>query len=78
MLASTMVLMISFYNSHMTFYPNYTAMLSRWFVVTFNRFLYQWPPRPLALVFVPLLALTMVFGYEAFDTKEQEEEERTL
>jgi hypothetical protein len=76
MLGTTIVLMLSFYNAHMTFYPNYWMMMTRWAVVTFERFLWNWPPRPLAVVFVPCLLASLFFGYEAFTIGEDVEGEQ--
>jgi hypothetical protein len=76
MLLTTIVLMVSFYNAHMTFYPNYGAMLTRWCAVTFKRFLCRWPPRPLAVIFVPCFLASLFFGYEALTIGEDEEGEQ--
>lgn len=75
-LVTTTVLMVSFYNAHMTFYPNYGMMLTRWGVVAFKRFLWRWPPRPLAVLFVPCFLASLFFGYEAFTIGEDEEGEQ--
>ena len=65
-LFSSIFLMFSFYNAHMTFYPNYAAMLTRWLTVSWSRFVWTWPPRPMAVLFLPSLALTCYAGYKAF------------
>ena len=57
----SILLMLSFYNGHMTFYANYFVMLKRWYVVTFKNFLLRWPPRPMTL------ALLFAFGYTAYE-----------
>ena len=65
-LFSTVVLMLSFYNGHMTFYSNYCHMLMQWMRVFWTRFIWRWPVRPLIIVFVPALSLSILRGYEAF------------
>lgn len=74
MLATMITLMVAFYNAHLGFYTNYGNMLSRWGTVTFKRFLWRWPPRPLAVVFVPCILASLFFGYEAFFQSEDEED----
>jgi hypothetical protein len=50
-LTTLIVLLLSFYNSHMTFYDNYFEMLSRWFHVTRKRFFTYY--RPLMWFYIP-------------------------
>jgi hypothetical protein len=63
------VLLISFYNNHMTFYHNYLHMLWRWTHLTFVRYVGHWPPRPLAFAYVPSTIITCVLLVEAIRNK---------
>jgi hypothetical protein len=66
LLLSTAILMLSFYNSHMTFYKSYGQMLVRWIHVLLIRFVTQFPTRPLMILFVASLVPIAYFGYDAF------------
>jgi len=57
--------MLSFYNNHLTFYPNYFTMLRQWVKVYWQRFFFQWPPRPMMLLIAPMISLSAVLGYQA-------------
>ena len=65
-LFSCVTLMVSFYNAHMTFYPNYFVMLQEWGSVAWKRFIWRWPIRPLSLLFVPGIGLALYWGFFAF------------
>jgi hypothetical protein len=65
-IVSCMILMLSFFNTHMTFYNNYFHMISRFLTVVTHRFLLRWPPRPLIFVFVPSVVMSLYTGYKAF------------
>ena len=69
-LVSTCLLMLSFFNGHLTFYDNYAHMLVRWFHVTVERFVLVWPPRPLAIVLGPMLIYMCYMGWQAFFYRE--------
>jgi hypothetical protein len=68
---TVIVVMLSFYNTHMTFYKNYLEMLCRWVHVTIQAYFrilggpQMWPPRPLGLILTPLLLLSLYCGYRA-------------
>jgi hypothetical protein len=66
LLLSTTFLMLSFYNTHMTFYKSYWQMLIRWIHVLGIRFVTQFPTRPLMIMFVMCLVPIAYFGYDAF------------
>jgi hypothetical protein len=68
-LLTLILLLVSFYNHHMTFYHNYSHMLSRWLKVSFVRYVGQWPPRPLALLFVPTTLLSLYLGGRALQNE---------
>lgn len=71
------VLMLSFYNHHMTFYHNYLHMLGCWLSVLLSRFHGNWPPSPLSLLLWPITAASIYFGYEALFKGDQEGSENT-
>lgn len=67
-LGTLILLMISFFNSHLTFYNNYPSMLLRWCEVTYHRYfgvLSHSPTTPLSLVLLPLLLTSFFYGYKA-------------
>ena len=59
-------LLLAFYNKHMTFYNNYIGMLYQWIYVTNHRFFLCWPPRPMAIVYIPAILSTLFWGFKAF------------
>lgn len=69
-LLTTILIMLAFYNRHLTFYTNYLDMLHDWFSLLVKRFV--WSPKPMALLVWPSLLLTLYSGYLAlFDTQER-------
>jgi len=65
-LATTIFMMLSFYNGHMSFYENYADMLSQWVVVTWKRYIWRWPMRPASVLIVPAILYTTYWSLEAF------------
>ncbi|KAL3916835.1 MAG: hypothetical protein SGILL_005000 [Bacillariaceae sp.] len=61
-LSLLLVLLLSFYNSHLTFYDNYLHMLCRWAKLFCKRFV---TPRPLAILYAPLMLLSIITGIKA-------------
>ena len=76
-LFTTIVLMISFYNYHLTFYDNYWHMITRWMTVTFHRFVWRWPPRPLSIILIPSFSFSIYLGIRAFATNEVTEDAKS-
>lgn len=75
LLASTMVLMVSFYNTHMNFYKNYWCMIARWMKLSWRIFVGA-PVEPLIfLAGVPCVAFTAYLGYQAFTAEPDEPDE---
>ena len=64
-LVTLILLLLGFYNRHLTFYANYGEMCHRWLHVAFHRFVGQWPPRKLAFLYVPSSILTLFFAVRA-------------
>ena len=72
LLTSTMVLMVSFYNAHLNFYPNYIQMVLRWCKLAWHGVVGD-PVEPLIFCGAfPFLALTTYLGYKAFTAKPDE------
>ena len=67
-LVSMILLMVSFYNVHMSFYQNYAHMLWVYTKVVWGRYIWTWPIRPMAYLYVPSLVYTLVAGYRAFNS----------
>jgi hypothetical protein len=70
-LLTILVAMLSFLNTHMTFYSNYAQMLRRYAVVCFRTFL--WPLRPLTALMLPMTVFSSYLGYRAFTTPGSDE-----
>ena len=62
------IMILKFYNDHMTFYSNYGAMLWRYVQVTFIRYFWNWPMRPLSVVAVPWIFMCIKMGWDAFNS----------
>jgi len=72
-MGTVIVMMISFYNTHMTFYHNYPHMLSRWAIVTLGRFYgVKGKPHPLLLLMWPFLGASFYFGHQALSSAEED------
>ena len=72
LLTSTMVLMVSFYNAHLNFYPNYIQMVLRWCKLAWHGVVGD-PVEPLIFCGAfPFLALTTYLGWKAFTAKPAE------
>lgn len=69
-ITSVIVLLLSFYNMHLTFYDNYLHMVISWFRVAVKRYFGTF--RPLMCLYVPGLVLSMFLGIKALceDTRE--------
>jgi hypothetical protein len=68
-IVTCLILLLSFFNSHMTFYNNYFHMVQRLLSVMLSRFFHQWPPRPLVFILYPSLLVSLYTGYLAFREK---------
>jgi hypothetical protein len=67
-IGTLIVLMVSFYNNHATFYPNYSTIVARWIYVMMHGHVFgigSWPPQPLSLVLIPSLAACLYWAYHA-------------
>jgi hypothetical protein len=67
-IGTLIVLMVSFYNNHATFYPNYSTIVARWIYVMMHGRVVgigTWPPQPLSLVLIPSFAACFYWAYHA-------------
>lgn len=65
-MGTLILLMISFFNNHISFYNHYGSMLLRWFYVTLHGHVFgigTWPPRPMSLVLMSTLGASLYYGY---------------
>lgn len=67
-LVSIILLMLSFYNAHMTFYDNYAHMLYDYLTVFWHRFVWNWPLRPMAWFYIPSVIYSVNAGIKAFSS----------
>jgi hypothetical protein len=68
-LVSMILMIIQFYNDHiMAPYHNYPEMLRRYIVVTWLRYFWAWPLRPMIFLTVPSVLLSIGLGIRAFNT----------
>jgi hypothetical protein len=72
-LINLILLMLAFYNTHMTFYHNYGHMLWVYGHEALKRFFGQWPPRPMSCLYAPAFIVTFVTGYRAFSSPPDED-----
>ena len=72
-MGTLILLMISFFNNHITFYNHYGSMLMRWFFVTLHGHVFgigTWPPRPMSLVLMSTFGASLYYGYIALTRSE--------
>ena len=65
-MGTLILLMISFFNNHISFYKHYGSMLMRWFYVTLHGHVFgigTWPPRPISLVLITTFGASLYYGY---------------
>ena len=62
-LATLIVLLLSFYNSHLSFYPNYFQMVLRWVHVTTIKYFETF--QPLMILYIPGILLSCYAGVQA-------------
>lgn len=63
-LSSVIIMMISFYNVHQTFYDNYFGMICQYAHIIMKRYVFHWPPRIMNVVAMPFFLLSAVYGYQ--------------
>ena len=61
-----MIMILAFFNHHLYFYKNYVEMTKRFFVLAFDRYFCNWPPRPLPLIAVIPFAYSVRLFFSAF------------
>lgn len=75
LLINIILIMLSFYNGHMNYYPNYFSMLSRWISVAWTRYVWRYPLRPMMILLGPSMIYTAFLGYEAFTAKSDDDDD---
>jgi hypothetical protein len=65
-LTTVVVLMVSFYNSHVTHYGNLCNMVVRFKFLMAQQYLAVWPLRPLSLVLLPCMASVVYYLFLTF------------
>lgn len=71
-LSTLVILLLSFYNAHMTFYDNYFQMVLRWVTVTLTRYTRTF--RPLMFLYIPFFLVSVSKGYQALSDSSVSEE----
>jgi hypothetical protein len=66
MLSTVIVLMVSFYNTHVTYYDNLWNMIVRFKMLIVQNYLLAWPPKPLSFVLVPCVGSVVYFVFQSF------------
>lgn len=59
---------LAFYNHHLTFYGDYFGMVKRVLFLFCKSFLWNWPPRPMSLFYVPSFFVSLTLAWRAFNT----------
>lgn len=59
-MAGVIVMLIAFYNHHLTFYSNYPSMIWRLAKIAISRYWLNWPPWPLPILALVPMAFTFV------------------
>jgi len=67
-LATLSLWILAFYNHHLTFYGDYFGMVRRVLFLGTRQYLGNWPPRPMAILYVPSFCLSVVLAWRAFNT----------
>ena len=71
-MGTLIVFMFGFYNSHMTFYKDFGAMILKYVGVVFKRYFWYWPWRPTSYLIVPAVALNFYMAKRAMDAIQEE------
>ena len=72
-MGTLILLMISFFNNHITFYKNYGSMLMRWLYVTLHGHVFGidiWPPGLMSLSLMSTLGTSLYYGYISLSRSE--------
>lgn len=67
--------MLAFYNNHLSFYSDYTAMLKRFVVLFVKDFILAKPFRPMSLLYGPSFAFASALTWRAFTSPPEEDED---
>lgn len=69
-LATLIVLMLSFYNNHVTVYDNIVSMIIRYKLLAVQNYMAVWPPKPLSFVLYVCVGSVLYFLLQCFLGKE--------
>ncbi|GKY98882.1 hypothetical protein MPSEU_000844100 [Mayamaea pseudoterrestris] len=70
-LVTLIILMVSFYNTHVVVYENIGEMILRYKFLAVQNYLTVWPPRPLSLALYPCVGSILFYMYQCFFAKAQ-------
>jgi hypothetical protein len=65
-LATLIVLMLSFFNNHVTVYSNIGEMMLRYKFLALQNYIAVWPPKPLSFVLYPCVGSILYYLYQCF------------
>jgi hypothetical protein len=65
----------AFYNNHLAFYSDYSSMLRRYATLFAKRYIFEWPPRPMSLLYGPSFVVSVVLALRAFQSPPEEDVE---
>mmetsp|Transcript_11696 Transcript_11696/g.26179 ORF Transcript_11696/g.26179 Transcript_11696/m.26179 type:complete len:293 (-) Transcript_11696:117-995(-) len=78
MSASIVTLMFwiqAFYNNHLTFYSDYFGVLRRYVFLFAKAYVWRWPIRPMALLYIPATIGSMILAWQAFISPPDEDDD---
>ena len=67
-LSTLILILISFYNKHLTLYDNYFKMMTRWLYVSTDKF---FTVGPMAFLYIPGIFLSLYYGVLAFQEDQE-------
>ena len=65
-LATLIILMVSFYNTHVTVYKNIAEMILRYKMLAIQNYIAVWPPKPLSIALYPCIGSILYYLYQCF------------
>jgi hypothetical protein len=66
--------MLAFYNNHLSFYSDYSSMIKRFVVLFVKDYFWQWPIRPLSLIYGPAMMIAGRLTWIAFRSPPEQDE----
>ena len=65
----------AFYNHHLTFYADYFGVLKRYLFLFAKTYIWRWPIRPMALLYIPSTIGSIVLAWRAFASPPDEDDD---